>query len=411
MIAQGKAVSHEAAMMEYAGTKRDAEYIGSHGLLSDPVLMVEFSAQEILDEFRQHRLRFPKTTCGRELENCLLRFELCPTAEETKGWTRDDWLHFARESLRTIDSIEYVYTKSGKRKTPRTNLVNAQWLAILHHDGANGCDHLHLLVNRVDLDGHTISDKYLLAKAELAANIINSRRGWTQSMDIARQHRAELKEVCLSILREMPEWDWNDYFSRLEAKGHECFRRFDSYGQQRGYSISYGNSTIPASEIDRGLTWGKIEGTWRDLHPVPARQEAAPSASRPAVSSPGFVWYEFPNSNGRNTKLCIPKRIEDYIRSEVVLPDSSDYEDEEVEFKAPVLDTIVKVGVALFLGYIDAATTIAESHGGGGSDTSGWGRDKNEDEEEWARRCARMASRLCTPPHHPKIRRSSGWHR
>lgn len=44
---------------------------------------------------------------------------------------------------------------------------------------------------------------------------------------------------------------------------------------------------------------------------------------------------------------------------------------------------------------MDAATSIAVSSGGGGSDTGGWGRDKDEDELEWARRCARMANSMC----------------
>ena len=29
------------------------------------------------------------------------------------------------------------------------------------------------------------------------------------------------------------------------------------------------------------------------------------------------------------------------------------------------------------------------------TDTGGWGRDKDEDELEWARRCARMANSMC----------------
>lgn len=49
----------------------------------------------------------------------------------------------------------------------------------------------------------------------------------------------------------------------------------------------------------------------------------------------------------------------------------------------------------LFAGYLDAATSMAVSSGGGGSDTGGWGRDKDEDELEWARRCAKMANSMC----------------
>ena len=56
---------------------------------------------------------------------------------------------------------------------------------------------------------------------------------------------------------------------------------------------------------------------------------------------------------------------------------------------------LLKVATLLFAGYLDAATSMAASSGGGGSDTGGWGRDKDEDELEWARRCARMANRMC----------------
>ena len=59
---------------------------------------------------------------------------------------------------------------------------------------------------------------------------------------------------------------------------------------------------------------------------------------------------------------------------------------------------VQKTAILLFAEYIDAATTIAaQSGGGGGCATSGWGRDKDEDELSWAYRCAMMANRLCRP--------------
>ena len=57
---------------------------------------------------------------------------------------------------------------------------------------------------------------------------------------------------------------------------------------------------------------------------------------------------------------------------------------------------VQKTAILLFAEYIDAATTIAaQSGGGGGGATSGWGRDKDEDEQSWAHRRAMMANRLC----------------
>lgn len=35
---------------------------------------------------------------------------------------------------------------------------------------------------------------------------------------------------------------------------------------------------------------------------------------------------------------------------------------------------VCSVATALFMGYLDSATTIAASHGGGGSPGSGWGK-------------------------------------
>ena len=59
---------------------------------------------------------------------------------------------------------------------------------------------------------------------------------------------------------------------------------------------------------------------------------------------------------------------------------------------------VQKTAILLFAEYIDAATTIAaQSGGGGGGATSGWGRDKDEDELSWAHRCAMMVNRLCRP--------------
>ena len=60
-------------------------------------------------------------------------------------------------------------------------------------------------------------------------------------------------------------------------------------------------------------------------------------------------------------------------------------------------DTVLNVAILLFMNYVDAATTVSESCGGGGSPASGLGRDKNEKDDDWARRCAKKASWLCKP--------------
>ena len=69
-------------------------------------------------------------------------------------------------------------------------------------------------------------------------------------------------------------------------------------------------------------------------------------------------------------------------------------------------DTVLNVAILLFMGYVDAATTVAESIGGGGGTSSNWGKEKDEDEREWARCCANHAKWLCKP-----IKRRKGYGR
>lgn len=58
---------------------------------------------------------------------------------------------------------------------------------------------------------------------------------------------------------------------------------------------------------------------------------------------------------------------------------------------------IINCAMLLSLGYILEATTYAESCGGGGSPGSGWGRDKDEDDEHWGRRCIAVSAAMMRP--------------
>ncbi len=87
------------------------------------------------------------------------------------------------------------------------------------------------------------------------------------------------------------------------------------------------------------------------------------------------------------------------------MKDAIEVPDDDVPF-----ENVINVAMLLFMNYVDAATTVSESCGGGGSTPSNWGKDKDEDEREWARRCAQHANWLCKPMSR-SVRKPKGIHR
>ena len=86
------------------------------------------------------------------------------------------------------------------------------------------------------------------------------------------------------------------------------------------------------------------------------------------------------------------------LEAYTAMKDAIEVPDESVPF-----ENVLNVAMLLFTNYVNAATSMSESCGGGGSTPSNWGKDKDDDERDWARRCAQLANWLCKP-----IRRHKG---
>ena len=102
------------------------------------------------------------------------------------------------------------------------------------------------------------------------------------------------------------------------------------------------------------------------------------------------------NTGSEVKKVWIPNTVKDIFLNEVETPDAD---------MTATTENISHVAMLLFVGYIDAATSMSEScGGGGGSPSSDWGKKDDEDERQYARRCLQMAHSMCKPK--PQVRRS-----
>ena len=402
MIAKAQSISHGSAMTNYATKHNRADIVLTRNLDEGLTPLAMWGAMETI-----HQKYAPKFR-RKPITKPTLRMEVSPSLDETKGWTLNDWYDYA---LRFLDEFKKeVQTKEGKKKgSGKFNLDRAQLFACLHFDAKSGIPHLHILINRIDLDGNLMNDSFVGDSAVKAAHSINIERGWELPEDIHDAHIKEITDACYYILHGMARYDWDAYKQGLESRGYKVKEQRDKQGVLHGYTVLRGNSRFKSSILGKGrdLTASKLEATWKKLHPIapsvvkpsstvgtPQTTERKPlternserqniAQSKPEIPS---VFRKILSVDGKSYSIKMPMEAYKTMEDAIEVPDES-----------MPFENVLNVAMLLFMNYVDAATTVSESCGGGGSSPSNWGKDKDEDERDWARRCAQHASWLCKP--------------
>ena len=401
MIAKARPIEHGQAMSNYATKDFRADIVKVNLLTED------LPPMGMWDEMVLHMNRFKQKFARKPIDKTSIRIEVSPSMNESDGWTLDDWRRFTEEFVNELDQV--TKTPDGKHKNlVKTNIKNSQYFAALHYDAKSGIPHLHLVVNRIDKDGNINDCHFIGERAVAAAQAINLRHGWKDPMEIREEHLKQITNDCMDILKSLPRFEWTDYDTMLTKRVYKVKMQRDKEKMVRGYSIKMGNSSYKSSELGTGrkLMPSQIEATWRSLHPMQkpiAVQAPKPlDSKRPATESMSTIRTSSPQAkpttrstdyqqvfliDGEQKQLSIPERVYKVLDSNIVVPENSDATHED----------ILKVAMLLFLNYVDAATAMSESYGGGGDAGTGWEKDKDEEELERARRCAKMANWLCKP--------------
>ena len=351
-------------------------------------------------------------TVGRALERLMVQFVISPSKEEAANFTMNDWANLQDESLETMDSLGLI--PKGMEKEVKTNFRNSMNVGGLHSDSKSGTLHLHMDCCRVDLEGNTNDVHDIHKRAMMAAEIINMRHGWKQPKEIRDMRREEIVDFCEYTLQKMQEFDIDFYFKMLRMKGYEVTPRYDKDKKLVGYTIGKNASVFKASEIGRRFMASQLEATWKKFHPEPSQVRMKPSAptitsssspvrptaqtmtsAQPKVQTrvqskpiPSFTIFNIDTPIGSKA-VEIPNLVKDIFLNEAQVPEDND---------TATIENVAHTAMLLFVGYIDAATSMSESCGGGGSSPeSDWGKKDDEDERMFARRCLQMAHSMCKP--------------
>lgn len=420
MIMLAKVGAYGGNAVRYAMEKEKAKVVKVNHLPEG------LDATSIWYRMKHHcQLHQQDRTVGRKLERFMVSFVLSPSKEESKDFTMQDWADLQNESLEVLDSVGLL--SKGFTEEVKTNFHGSMNVGALHSDSKSGTLHLHVDCCRVDLDGSTNDVHDIHKRAMMAAEIINMRHGWKQPQEIRDMRQQEIAEFCEYTLRNMERFDTDYYFKLLRMKGYEVTPKYDKQKKLVGYTIGKNASVFKVSAIGRKFMASRLEDTWRKLHPQSVQSRLRPAipvntfvakpvrpvvpkttTTQPRVQPTPFVLPPKPTPTnavydikvGDETfKVEIADVIKDLFINEAQVPEDNDI--------ATIKD-VSRVAMLLFVGYIDAATSMSESCGGGGGSapSSGWGKDNDEDERQYARRCLKMAHSMCKP----KPRRR-GYHR
>lgn len=389
MIAKAKSISHGINDIRYiTGETESKEHPERIFHVKDNLLQPGLDATGVWESMKLTASKSPR------VRNTVIRIELSPAPEYTKDFSIADWRELWDDFINEFDGTELL-DKNGRTYSPKTNLKGSKGTVWLHEESESGIPHLHGAYSRIDENGRVNNDHDIHLRAQRAAERVALKRGWTTARQVRETNIGQVNRDCMEVLQAMDSWSWNEYAARLRDKGYEILELRDGKKVLHGYALVKGNVSYKASKLGKGrnLTVSRIEATWKKLHQarqVPQNTPAAksvtpvmakPSARLPSYASynPGTVSYDL-NVQGKNFRFYIPEEVAEVFNDEFDYRETSNHKE------------LTDMAVALFVGLMDTPV-ISSSGGGGSNDESPWGRKEDEDDREWARRCARMAAR------------------
>lgn len=413
MIAKAKAVAHGIrAILYVSGESRNKKHPEKITRICDNFMPQGMDATGIWTEMKFATMNRPN------IRNNVIRMEISPAMEHTQDFTLDDWRQLWNDFAAAFDSQE-ICDKDGKVVSAQTNVSGSKSSVWLHEESKSGIPHLHAIVSRVDETGNLNNDHAIHLRAQRAAEKIARQRGWTTAMHVHETNIPQVSADCTDALRELAEWSWEGYMERLAAKGYKLHLRKDKKDVIRGYVLQKGNARYKASELGKGrnLTASRIRQTWEKLHPEQARQSRPISeqtviqAPKPPVSheaaqkpqprvqrnAPVYEDYTAWQPDRLRTEFEHGAKTYDrYLPDKVLDCLNDEFDHRELANWQP----LQHLAMAYFTLVASPYGEVAGGGGGGSQSDLKWGRDPEEDEIEFARRCAREASRRLG--RHPK---------
>lgn len=362
MMCDIKKRSNFARLVNYANNSKKARLIDSKDVRLDNNATIAASMQGQADD-----------KPGRKLTNPVYHISL----------------NFAREDgVRLTDELMSEIAREYMR---RMGIVNTQYIICRHTDTAH--PHLHIVANRVDNDGNTISDSNDSRRSAKICRELTQEYGLhiANGKDKVRRDRLRGKDrvkyrIYDAVKAAMLKCrSWSELDKTLTKEGIQIRFRYDTQkGRIIGISFTADDCTFSDSKIDRTMSYfaldRRLDGCTLENNErrIPTDSEQYRQRFTELAQSGRLVAPRFEKSNAgvANQQSAAPYTQGDshtFGDSNSVVGDTGNAADN--------IGNIIQITVATFIELaVQTHQVRISSGGGGGSDQGGW---KDEDKNQY----------------------------
>jgi hypothetical protein len=220
--------------VRYVTSKRDAKLLAADGVLLD-------SKQSIIDSFEAQSQLNPRL--GKKVGHISLNFSV-------------------QDKNRIGDAFMLKVAEEYMRKM---GITETQYVIVRHNDREH--PHCHIVFNRVDYNGKTISDKNDRVRSVKACRDITERHGLYIAGGKENVNRQQLRDpdsikyaIYDAVKAALPHsLNWTDLEKRLARQGIAVtFKYKGGTGQREGVIFGKSGLSFNGSKIDRAFSFSKL---------------------------------------------------------------------------------------------------------------------------------------------------------
>lgn len=344
MIGDLKKRASFARVVDYVNNPKKARIIDSKDVRLDDNATIARSMQGQADD-----------KSGRKLKNPVYHISLDFAHEDTPKLTDALMVEIAREYMR------------------RMGITNTQYIVCRHTDRKH--QHLHIVANRVDNDGNTISDSNDNVRNVKVCKALTMEYGLHFSKGKMNVKRDRLRgkdkvkyQIYDAVKAALPHCNcWSDLCDRLAKQGIGVnFKYNRNEGKIIGVSFTKNEISFSGSQIDRSMSFYKLDGLF-------GSRIAEGMEWQPHVTDKGFDGRTSPTMQGVATDS---RAVGTFIGQPSPTETATDSNGSN---PAESGSNIVQVTIgALMELCVQPHQAKVSSGGGGGGNESGWGDNDNE---------------------------------